>query len=99
MRSATSKGSSNTAEGASLSTAELASQVQSLTATIEALKQQLEWFKRQVFGSKSERYVSQPDPAQMYLGESFPAPAALSEQRKVVPEHTRRVAQRDRPKA
>jgi transposase len=95
MRSAPSTPQSNSAEGASLSTAELVSLVQSQASTIETLKHQLEWFKRQVFGSKSERYVSQPAPAQMYLGEVFAVPAALSEQHKVVPEHKRRVAQRD----
>jgi len=67
-------------------------------ATIEALKQknetlqhQLDWFKRQLFGSKSERFV--PDPQQMQLGETFPVPSPpAAERRKMVPAHSRRVA-------
>lgn len=95
MRRAAFTQSSNTTEVASLSTAELAALVQSQAATIDSLKHQLEWFKRQVFGVKSERYAPQPDPSQMHLGETFPVPTQLTEQHKVVPAHTRRVAQRD----
>lgn len=76
--------------------------VQSKEANIEALKHQvdaltrrLEWFERQVFGSKSERFISQPDPAQMHLGEVFPAPEQIAGPRKAVPAHTRRVPQSD----
>lgn len=95
MRRAAFTPSSNTTEVASLSTAELAALVHSQATTIDALKHQLEWFKRQVFGHKSERYAPQPNPSQMPLGETFPVPAQLTEQHKVVPAHTRRVAQRD----
>lgn len=34
---------------------------------ITQLHRQLEWFKRQLFGSKSERFVGEPDPAQLSL--------------------------------
>ena len=95
MRSAAFTPSSNTTEVASLSTTELAALVQSQAVTIDALKHQLEWFKRQVFGATSERYAPQPDPSQMYLGETFAVPEQLTEQHKVVPAHTRRVVQRD----
>lgn len=95
MRSAAFTPSSNSTEVASLSTAELVALVQSQATTIDALKHQLEWFKRQVFGHKSERYAPQPDPSQMHLGETFAVPEQLTEQHKVVPAHTRRVAQRD----
>lgn len=85
-----------------MSAGQVVALVQSKDANIEALKHQvdaltrrLEWFERQVFGSKSERFVAQPDPAQLHLGEVFPAPEQIAEQRKAVPAHTRRVPQSD----
>lgn len=81
-----------------LSPAQLAELIRAQAATIDVLRQQnegfkhqLDWFKRQLFGSKSERFV--PDPQQMHLGEVFPAPSPpATEQRKIVPAHSRRVA-------
>jgi Transposase C of IS166 homeodomain len=35
-----------------------------------AKQKSLEWFRRQIFGQKSERFVTEPDPMQMYLGEA-----------------------------
>ena len=49
------------------------SQAETLAAQsqqIDVLKHQLEWFRRQIFGTKSERFVTEPDPMQMYLGEA-----------------------------
>ena len=63
---------------------------------IAALTHQLDWFRRQLFGKKSERFAPEPDPAQMYLGEVvLPIPAQRPEKLKVIPAHTRRVAQTD----
>lgn len=68
-----------------------AATIAALTVQNERFKQQLDWFKRQLFGSKSERFV--PDPQQMHLGEVFPAPSPpVAEPRKTVPAHSRRVA-------
>jgi transposase len=62
-------------------------------ATIASLEHQLDWFKRQLFGKKSERYVAEPDPQQMHLGQLLgelaaagPAPEAATP----VPAHKRR---------
>jgi transposase len=86
----------------SLSTAQLAALMQSkdatiatLTQQINALKHQLEWFKRQIFGSKTERFAPEPDPAQLHLGEVLASPLAPAEQRRDITAHTRRVAKRD----
>jgi len=85
-----------------MSAGQVAALMQSKDASIELLKQQvealrhrLEWFERQVFGSKSERFAPQPDPAQMHLGEVFPVSQQSTAQRKAVPAHTRRVPQSD----
>ena len=40
-----------------------------LTARVEELTRQLEWFKRQLFGSKSERRLVDPNGRQLSLGE------------------------------
>ena len=80
---------------ASLSVEEMMALVQSQAFTITDLKQQIEWFRRQIFGSKCERYAPTPDPMQMHLGEVFPVPESVSEERQVVPAHTRRVAKTD----
>src|SRR6185437_17092401 len=61
---------------------------------IAALTQQLDWFRRQLFGQKSERFAPEPDPKQLALGE-IAASSALTEQRKGVAAHTRRVCERD----
>jgi transposase len=80
-----------------LSAAHVASLLQSKDVQIEGLQQQLEvlkhrvaWFERQVFGSKSERYAVQADPAQLPLGEVAAGAAPAVERRTSVPAHTRR---------
>ena len=80
---------------ASLSVEEMMTLVQSQAFTITELKQPIEWFRRQIFGSKCERYAPTPDLMQMHLGEVFPVPESVSEERQVVPAHTRRVAKTD----
>jgi transposase len=81
-----------------MSSGEVVELMQSKDARIDALMQQVDaltrrvdWFTRQHFGSRSERFISQPDPAQMRLGEVFRAEQQASEQRKSIPAHTRRV--------
>ena len=77
-----------------MSTAELASLVQSQAETIAALKHQLEWFRRQMFGSKSERRVLVEDAQQISLGEIVDqgSAAAPPAKRRVVAEHTRAIS-------
>ena len=84
----------NAPETAALSAPQLLALLHTRDASIAALRQQLEWFKRQMFGAKSERFAPQPDPAQLSLGQAFPAPGQHLEVRKSVPAHTRRVAKR-----
>jgi transposase len=81
---------------AGLSAPQLIAIVQSKDAKIATLQHQLDWFKRQLFGQKSERFAPLPDPTQMYLGELAALPDTPARKHKVVPAHTRRVAQRDR---
>ena len=86
----------NPADMAPFGEAQWAALVQSKDTKIAALTHQIDWFKRQLFGQKSERFAPQPDPTQMYLGELMALPdAPVVEKRRVVPEHTRRVAKRD----
>ena len=66
-----------------------------LRGEVVALKQQLEWFRRQIFGQKSERFAPEPDPAQLSLGEAFPAPKPPLEERKTIAAHARRVGTKD----
>ena len=87
------------AEPEEFSAAHVVSLLQSKDAQIEGLQQQLEvlkhrvaWFERQVFGSKSERYAVQADPAQLQLGEVAAGAAPVAEPRTSVPAHTRRVS-------
>ena len=61
---------------------------------IEALRHQLKWFERQIFGQKSERFIAELNPQQLYLGQ-LPIPEAPAEKRKSVPAYTRRVATKD----
>jgi transposase len=94
---------SQTTDGAREGGADLSKLVLSQARTIttqgeqiDSLKHQLAWFKRQVFGQKSERFAPEPDPTQMHLGEVFPVPSdGVSEIRKTVPAHTRRVPKTD----
>jgi len=73
----------------------LARENRDLRDQVGALQHQLDWFKRQLFGTKSERFVSEPNPQQLHLGEALPVPEAVPEERRSVPAHTRRVAKSD----
>jgi len=73
---------------------DIAAMMRSKDEQIAALKQQIEWFRRQIFGAKSERFIPEPNPQQMYLGE-MPVPQTQPEKRRTVPAHTRRVASKD----
>jgi transposase len=94
MESVASTGSSKPSNVAMMSTAELTSLVQSQAETIAALQHQIEWFRRQIFGHKSERFIAESNPEQMYLGQ-MPLPATTPQKRQAVPAHTRRVATQD----
>ena len=100
MQSVTSSDSSKPFDGAALS-AQFATllrskdeQIATQAEQIAALRHQIEWFRRQLFGSKSERFIAEPNPEQMYLGQ-MPVPEVKSEQRRTVPAHSRRVASQD----
>jgi hypothetical protein len=68
--------------------------LQGYAHTIDALRHQLEWFKRQLFGSKSERFASLPDPQQMHLGQVLEQELTVQPHsesgEQQVPSHTRR---------
>lgn len=87
--------SDNSTDVTALSHGELVSRVQSQAETIAALTHQIEWFRRQIFGQKSERFIPEPDPAQLHLGETFPVPDPPREERRSIPAHTRRVSAKD----
>src|SRR5258708_3759116 len=95
MQSAASSGSPTLTEGSALSAAELMTVVRSQAEKITALEHQLDWFRRQFFGQKSERFAPEPDPNQLQLGQTFPVPVALAEERKTIAAHTRRTARQD----
>jgi len=95
MQSAVSTSSSELTEVSAMSPAQLLTVVQSQAERITALERQVEWFQRQHFGQKSERFVPEPNPNQLHLGETFPVPASPVEERKSIPAHTRRVKQHD----
>jgi transposase len=66
------KSSPSIAEIERMGSAEVAQLMQSKDARIDALMQkvdalarQVDWFTRQHFGSRSERFIASPDPAQM----------------------------------
>ena len=61
-----------------------------LSARNEELTRQLEWFKRQLFGSKSERRVVEPDGRQPFLGECLQDASPAVESTITVAEHRRR---------
>ena len=73
--------------------------VQEQAEQIAALKHQLDWFRRQVFGQKSERFIAEPNPAQLHLGEALPVPEAnaaeSADRQQTIPTHTRRVKAKD----
>jgi transposase len=92
------KTSPNIAEIERMESAEVLSLLQSKDAAIDALMQKVdaltrrvEWFERQHFGSRSERFIAQPDPAQMHLGEVFRPEPSAPVRHKTIPAHTRRV--------
>lgn len=74
-------------------------QIAALGEQVAALKHQLDWFRRQVFGQKSERFIAEPNPAQLHLGETRCAPdasaAASAAHEQTIAAHTRRVRVRD----
>src|SRR5687768_7963971 len=79
MSSPTVKESPSATQIERMSSGEVVELLQSKDARIDALMQQVDalarrvdWFTRQYFGSRSERFISQADPAQMHLGEVFP---------------------------
>lgn len=82
------------AEVAALEPQQLAAMLQQQARTIEALQQQIEWFKRQLFGTRSERFVAEPDARPLHLGEVLGEPMPLPETVPVadqqVPAHKRR---------
>lgn len=61
-----------------------------LEARAEELRRQVEWFKRQLFGSKSERRVLEPDARQMFLGEGGDRDLPADAESVTVAEHQRR---------
>lgn len=87
----------DTAQLAALAPAQIASLLQGQAWQIDELKRQVEWFKRQLFGRKSERFVLQPDPQQMHLGQMLGELPASPEQPAAqhVPAHTRRKPRSD----
>ncbi len=78
-----------------MSPAQLLTVVQSQADRITALERKVEWFQRQCFGQKNERFVPEPNPNQLHLGETFPVPTSPREERKTIPAHTRSVKQHD----
>jgi len=86
---------------ASMPAQRVAQLLQAKAQTIADLQRQVDWFRRQIFGQKSERYLGEPEPLQMHLGQLLgetpavvepaqPAPAAS-----IVPAHRRRKPGRD----
>lgn len=83
----------------SVMSADVVALIRAKDEQIAALKHQLEWFRRQMFGQKSERFVAEPNPAQLHLGEALPVPdanaATSADREQSIPAHTRRVKARD----
>ena len=104
MEGSASTGLTNTAKAAVMSADVVAmlrardEQIAAQGEQIAALKHQLDWFRRQVFGQKSERFIAEPNPAQLHLGDALPVPdanAAESADRvQTIPAHGRRVIAR-----
>ena len=63
---------------------------QQLVARNEELSHQVEWFTRQLFGSKSERRVVDPQGRQLWFGEAHPDHGRASEPGITVAAHQRR---------
>ena len=82
-------------ELAALSSAQLVELVGTQAQLIESLQQQLDWFKRQLFGSKSERFITAANARQLQLAELVSQSPPRAEPRKAVAAHTRAVPTRD----
>jgi transposase len=95
MQHALPKRLSSADELAALSSAQLAELVRTQAQMIESLQHQLDWFKRQLFGSKSERFITPAEAQQLPLGEIVSPSPPRAEQRKAVAAHTRAVPTRD----
>lgn len=83
---------------AAMSPQHIAQVLQLKTAAIASLEHQLDWFKRQLFGKKSERFVAEPDPQQMHLGQVLGELPVATEQPvsgTTVPAHKRRTRRSD----
>jgi transposase len=76
----------------------IAQLLQAKSSTIAALEHRLAWFERQLFGQKSERFVPEPDPQQMHLGQllgDLPASPEPQQVASTVPAHRRRKPRSD----
>lgn len=70
--------------------------IDELKQQVDGLKHQVEWFKRQIFGSKSERFIAEPNASQLPLAAvTASADPTISPPRQTVITHTRRVRTRD----
>ena len=98
MEGSASTGSTTTANAAVMS-ADVMALMRAKDEQIAALQHQLDWFRRQIFGSKSERFIAEPNPAQLHLGEALPVPdakaAASADHEQTIAAHTRRVKAKD----
>lgn len=74
---------------------QLTESTQALSDRVDQLTRQLEWFKHQLFGSKSERRIVDPDGRQLSLGEWIEP--AKSGTEITVAEHRRRSRPRPEP--
>jgi transposase len=87
------------AQVAALEPGKIAQILQSQASQIDELKRQNEWFRRQLFGRKSERFVAEPDPQQMHLGQvvgDLPVPPEQADSvGSKVPAYTRRKPRSD----
>lgn len=70
--------------------------IDQLKQQVDGLKHQIEWFKRQIFGSKSERFIAEPNANQLPLAAlTTSTEPPTSPPRQTVITHTRRVRTRD----
>jgi transposase len=95
MQHAIAKRLFNADDLAALNSAQFIELVRTQAQIIESLQQQLDWFKRQLFGSKSERVIEQPNAQQQHLAEVVAGPSAQPEKLRTVAAHTRRVPTTD----
>ena len=87
MNSAAKK--SKTLEALKAENTELQSEVSKLTERNDALAAQVKWFQKQLFGSKSERRITETPKEQLFLGEQFSKETEASETQ-VVAAHERK---------